>query len=241
MLQPPPRDSIRIGICTDDDRALESWREGLAGEGLHVQALAASQAATADGFAEQHADVYVMHLQSSVGCELPRLRELRERVPLSPLVVWCKGMRDLDQVLALEIGADDVLDAAASASVLGARLRAVWRRCARASGQAAAPDELRFGRLSLQLHARRVALGTTEVQLTEGEFDVLWLLASRAGSAVSRAEILRRVRGLDWAQHDRSIDSRVYRLRNKLRDGDHALQRIRTVRNRGYVFSPGGW
>lgn len=233
--------SIRVAMATDDAQALQAWRRELACEGVQLERLPTG-AALACGPAHGPADIVVLHAQASVGSQLARLRELRERMPLSPLAVWCQGMRELDQVLALETGADDALDAAACGSaVLGARLRALWRRCARVAGQAGAPDELRFGRLSLQLHTRRVALGSTEVQLTEGEFDVLWLLASHAGTPVSREHILRQVRGLDLVQHDRSIDSRVYRLRAKLRDSDGSLQRIRTVRNRGYLFSPAGW
>jgi DNA-binding response OmpR family regulator len=234
-----PKDRVRVAIDTDDLGAWQSWHADLADEGIRVDHLPA--AAVAMPARHGGADIYVMHVQTSVGCQLPRLRELRERVPLSPLAVWCRNLRELDQVLALEVGADDVLDAASGSPVLGARLRALWRRCVRADGQARTPDELRFGKLCLRLHERRVALGPTEVQLTDGEFDVLWLLASRAGTAVAREEILRQVRGLELEPHDRSIDSRIYRLRLKLRDGDPSLQRIRTVRNRGYVFSPSGW
>lgn len=228
--------AIRVAVASDDSEALQAWSQGLATEGIVIERLSAPRSAPL-----RLADVVVLHLQSGLGCQLPRLRELREQVPLSPLVIWCKGLRDLDHVLALEMGVDDVLDAATSPMVLGARLRALWRRCSRGAANGAGSDELRFGRLSVQLHARRVVLGAAEVQLTESEFDVLWLLASRAGTPVSRQELLRQMRGLDLAPHDRSIDSRVYRLRNKLRDGDSALQRIRTVRNRGYVFSPLGW
>jgi DNA-binding response OmpR family regulator len=101
--------------------------------------------------------------------------------------------------------------------------------------------ELRFGRLELLLLPRQVRLAEQLVPLTEGEFEVLWLLASQAGRALSRRELLHCVRGLDDHPLDRSIDSRVYRIRAKLGDDQAALQRIRTVRNHGYVFSPVGW
>jgi DNA-binding response OmpR family regulator len=70
---------------------------------------------------------------------------------------------------------------------------------------------------------------------------VLWLLASHAGQALSRRELLRCVRGLDDHPLDRSIDNRVYRIRAKLGDDEGGMQRIRTVRNHGYVFCPSGW
>jgi DNA-binding response OmpR family regulator len=86
---------------------------------------------------------------------------------------------------------------------------------------------------------RRVVLDGREVQMSEGEFEVLWLLASQAGRAVSRSEILRRVRGLEDHPTDRSIDSRVYRIRAKLGEPGKAAAHIRTVRNFGYAFSTG--
>ena len=84
-------------------------------------------------------------------------------------------------------------------------------------------------------------LAGREVPLSEGEFEVLWLLATHAGQTLSRRELLRRVRGLDDHPMDRSIDNRVYRIRAKLGDEVQPAQRIRTVRNRGYVFCPTGW
>ena len=84
-------------------------------------------------------------------------------------------------------------------------------------------------------------LGGSDVPLTEGEFEVLWLLASQAGQPVSRADLLRRLRGLPYQRIDRSIDCRVYRIRGKLGDADGLSQHIRTVRNCGYLFVPSAW
>ncbi len=125
--------------------------------------------------------------------------------------------------------------------MVAARLRARWRLCAGGTDDEALEDELRFGGLHLTRRERRVARSGAIVPLTEGEFEVLWLLASHAGSALTRSEILRRVRGLDDQPLDRSIDCRVYRIRAKLGDDDRHQHRIRTVRNRGYVFLPIGW
>ena len=93
----------------------------------------------------------------------------------------------------------------------------------------------------LHLRERRVRLGSSDIAFTEGEFEVLWLLASQAGHAVSRVEMLRRLRGLPYQRIDRSIDCRIYRIRAKLGDADGPAQRIRTVRNCGYLFSPAAW
>ena len=88
---------------------------------------------------------------------------------------------------------------------------------------------------------RRAVLGPRAMPLTEGEFELLWLLALRAGHVVQRTDLVPRLRGLEYQRADRSIDCCVYRLRAKLGDDDPAARRIRTVRNRGYLFSPLAW
>ena len=181
----------------------------------------------------------MLYCGQRVAEHLATLRELRAREASLPLIVVCPGLRELDQVLVLEMGADDAIDARSGAAVVAARLRALWRR---ASPAARSPlQQLGFGRLSLHLRERRVQLGEQRIALTECEFEVLWLLALRAGRAVSRGELLERLRGLPYQRIDRSIDCRVYRIRAKLGDAEGAAQHIRTVRNCGYLFSPAPW
>ncbi|MFO1272586.1 MAG: response regulator transcription factor [Rubrivivax sp.] len=218
----------RLALWSDDAAAAEGWRRALEAEGLAVDTAGAAQA-----------DAAAFHVSGGLAAQLARLRELRAAAPALPLVVACRGLRELDQVLALEMGADDVFDASLGAPVVAARLRALWRRGS--AGGAAEPGELAFGALRLVLRERRVWWQGTPVPLSEGEFEVLWLLACQAGRVVTRREILRRVRGLDDHPLDRSIDCRVYRIRAKLGDGGRAAQRIRTVRHQGYAFSPVGW
>jgi DNA-binding response OmpR family regulator len=229
----PARRGHAVGIRCDDPRAGLAWAQQLAAEGLQVQVHAIDDLATAA------ADALVVHVCACLAEQLGRLRSLRLQAPQTPLLVVVRELRDLDQVLALEMGADDVVDAALAAPVVAARLRALWRRGAPPRDPEPA-RELRFGALQLSLVQRQVRLAERVVPLTEGEFEVLWLLASRAGQPLSRRELLRSVRGLDDHPLDRSIDCRVYRIRAKLGDEGDAPQRIRTVRNHGYVFCPAG-
>jgi DNA-binding response OmpR family regulator len=218
------------------DQPADAWCDALRGEGLQVDCSAHHGQDAPEPATSQAA---VLHCTQRLAERLGTLRALRSADPARPLVVVCQDLRELDQVLALELGADDVIDTRTSAPVVAARLRALWRRGAPAAARG--PDQLVFGRLSLHLRERRVQLAGEPVEMTECEFEVLWLLAAQAGRAVSRAELLERVRGLPYQRIDRSIDCRVYRIRAKLRDGDGATQHIRTVRNCGYLFSPSRW
>lgn len=238
-------EAARAGVLAvaDDPEAARPWFEALQLEGLRAQALPAAgagpQALRVDRGVPPLA--VILHISRRLTDSLGTLRQLRAAGAALPLVVVCHPLRDLDHVLALEMGADDVVDAATSAAVVAARLRAVARRNASGATTAPVPEQLHFGALTLQLHERRVRLGSSDVALTEGEFALLWLLASHAGQPVSRADLLRRLRGLPYQRIDRSIDCRVYRIRSKLGDADGPSQRIRTVRNCGYLFSPAAW
>ena len=227
-----------VALWSDDPDSLPAWRAALADEGLAAASFDARGAALD---ARCKPDALVLRVTRSLSEHLARLRELRAQWPLIPLVVACRSQRELDHILALEMGADDVLDCECSAPVLAARLRALWRSASLTANVMPSVDELRFGSLLIQLRERRVTHQERVLALTDGEFEVLWLLASHPGSVLARRDILRQVRGLDDHLLDRSIDSRVYRIRAKLGDSGTAQSRIRTVRNRGYLFSPVGW
>ena len=225
-----PGTAPTVWIHAEDPAGAAAWCQALALEGLTLAG------AGEDGTS---ARAVVLHCRHRVQERLALLRELRALDSARPLIVVGHALRDLDQVLALEMGADDVIDASVSAPVVAARLRALWRRGAGAT--ATAPERLAFGRLALNLRERSVRLDGQPIDLTECEFEVLWLLALQAGRAVSRADLLQRLRGLPYQRIDRSIDCRIYRIRAKLRDGSGAAQHIRTVRNCGYLFSPARW
>jgi DNA-binding response OmpR family regulator len=228
-LSDPTTPAPRVRVWAD--AALQPWCDALAAEGLAVQ-----RSAVLDDTPVQ---AVLLHAAPRLADWLDALRDLKRADPSRALIVICPGLRDLDQVLALEMGADDVIDERMSAPVVAARLRALWRRGTPAASQS--PDQLVFGRLTLHLRERRVQLDGQRIELTECEFEVLWLLALQAGRAVSRSELLERVRGLPYQRIDRSIDCRVYRIRAKLHDGQGGAQHIRTVRNCGYLFSPARW
>jgi two-component system, OmpR family, response regulator RstA len=244
LFEPPAASTSHgplVWVAADDAPAARRWCEALEAEGLraHTRALGGNEADGDEADGGDGAQALVLHCSQRLPERLGRLRELRAWDGQRPLMVVAAELRDIDQVLALEMGADDVIDARVSAPVVAARLRALWRRGA--GPAASTPDHLAFGRLSLHLRERRVQLGAERVEMTECEFEVLWLLALNAGRAVSRAEMLERLRGLPYQRIDRSIDCRVYRIRAKLRDGEGATQHIRTVRNCGYLFSPARW
>ena len=147
---------------------------------------------------------------------------------------------DLDRILGLELGADDYLVKPVRPQVATAHLKACLRRIIERSARSG-DDEISYGRFRINRASRAVMLDGTEVNLTTAEFDLLWLLAERAGSILSRDDIMSGVRGIEHDGIDRSIDMRISRLRRRLGDNpDHPVL-IKTVRGKGYLFSKTGW
>lgn len=153
---------------------------------------------------------------------------------------------DLDQILGLELGADDYIAKPVQPRLLLARIKALLRRNP-ASEETTSADphadqaELSFGNFKISQATRSAHLGDQVVDLTTAEFDLLWLLASHAGNILSRDDLLQQLRGIGFDGLDRSIDARISRLRRKLGDDPENPTRIKTVRGKGYLFSKHDW
>lgn len=160
--------------------------------------------------------------------------------PRYPGVICMLSARtdDIDQVLGLELGADDYIGKPIEPRVLLARVRAHLRRD---SGQRQAHPALCFGQLRIARDTREVTLQDERVELTTAEFDLLLCLAEGAGTILSRDDLLRDLRGIGFDGLDRSIDARISRLRRKLGDLGEVPDRIKTIRGKGYLFNRAGW
>ena len=151
-----------------------------------------------------------------------------------PIMMLTARTDDLDQVLGLEMGADDYVPKPVQPRVLLARMRALLRR---ADGPA--PDgemRLKFENLEIDNATREAWLSGDRIDLTSAEFDLLWLLARNAGRVLTREEIFSDLRGIKYDGQDRSIDVRVSRIRPKIGDDPNQPHRIKTVRSKGYLF-----
>jgi two-component system OmpR family response regulator len=169
------------------------------------------------------------------------LRELRARGATLPIVILTARDEDFDRVLGLELGADEFIPKPVQPRVLLAHIRAMLRRAGMQERPGSESDTVVFGRLEIDTASREVRLAGSPIDLTTAEFDVLWLLARHAGKVLSRADILHELRSLDYDGSDRSVDCRIYRLRRKLGDLADKGERIKTIRNVGYLFSPSPW
>ncbi|KFB67029.1 winged helix-turn-helix domain-containing protein [Candidatus Accumulibacter vicinus] len=155
---------------------------------------------------------------------------------------------DFDQILGLELGADDYIAKPVQPRLLLARIKALLRRSPANPSSAGSdtaepsePSELAFGRFRISQGTRSTHLDNDAIDLTTAEFDLLWLLARHAGNILSRDDLLQELRGIGFDGLDRSIDARISRLRRKLGDDPENPTRIKTVRGKGYLFSKHDW
>jgi DNA-binding response OmpR family regulator len=158
------------------------------------------------------------------------------KVPI--LMLTAKG-DPMDRVVGLELGADDYLSKPFEPRELLARVRALFRRQslqAQDASQAVQPI-LRFGRLEIDRDARGVSVAGKPCELTSYQFDLLMVLAERAGRVLSRDQIMEAVRGRELDAFDRSIDVHMGRIRAAIEDDLKSPKRILTVRGVGYVFA----
>jgi DNA-binding response OmpR family regulator len=149
----------------------------------------------------------------------------------TPIIMLTALAEESDQIVGLELGADDYVSKPFSPKALVARVRAVLRR---AQGQVQPPAVLRLGELEIDLAGHRVELGKAPLHLTPNEFKLLAALARHPGQTLTREQLLDELHGSALAGYDRSVDSHIKNLRRKLEAGPSAPRLIETVYGVGY-------
>lgn len=146
---------------------------------------------------------------------------------------------EIDQILGLELGADDYIQKPISPRVLLARVKTIFRRGTERvrTETVAAPEILRVGTIEVNRQNYTVKIDGKETFFPKKEFELLAFLASNRGKVFSREALLRRIWGESVYVIDRTVDVHVSKVREKL--GKHG-SRIETVKGVGYRFSEHG-
>jgi two-component system response regulator RstA len=232
--------NVDILLIEDDARLAELTATYLEQNGLRVAIEARGERAL-ERFVAEHPRLVLLDLLLPGKDGISICRELRRSHDVPILILTAKDT-DLDHVIGLEAGADDYVTKPVDPIVLLARVRALLRRVERvAANPAERRADILLGALRISETSREVWLHGRSVPLTTQEFELLSLLAHRAGELVSRDEVFRTMRGIDYDGLDRSIDGRVSKLRRKLGDDAAAPTRIKTVWGKGYLLVPDAW
>jgi two-component system, OmpR family, response regulator len=231
--------NTRILLVEDDARLAELTAEYLARNDLTVNIEARGDTAEARILAEQP-DLVILDvmLPGKDGFEVCRAVRPQYR---GVILMLTARDEDFDQILGLEMGADDYIAKPVQPRVLLARIKALLRRLSSPGEPAVDVESMVFGQFRISQATRTAMLGGNSIDLTTAEFDLLWLLATHAGNVLSRDDLLQELRGIGFDGLDRSIDARISRLRKKLNDDPENPTRIKTVRGKGYLFSKHDW
>ncbi|KAF0812968.1 Transcriptional regulatory protein OmpR [Andreprevotia sp. IGB-42] len=217
-------------LLVEDDRKLSALiREYLGEHGFVVDCVYRGDEVLAH-VARRPPDLLILDVMLP-GCDgFAVCKQLRSQSGIPILMLTARG-ENVDEVIGLELGADDYVVKPVQPRVLLARINALLRRPHVAAPSSTAPVSI--GPLRIDRAARQAFLPQGELILTTSEFELLCLLVERMGSVVSRDDILLRLRGIDFDGFDRSADVFVSRLRRKLAS---SLLQIKTVWGRGYMF-----
>lgn len=164
---------------------------------------------------------------------LDALKRLRDGMGL-PVIFVTARRRELDEVLGLELGADDYVTKPFDFDVLLARVKAVLRRSTAMTEEKTTAAPLQVGHLLIDPAAHTVSLAGQLKELSPREFDLIYALALEAGKVVSPDDLLARVWGPDFVGEPQVLYVHIRWLREKLEQDPQHPQHILTVRGVGY-------
>jgi DNA-binding response OmpR family regulator len=155
-----------------------------------------------------------------------------------PIIYLTARRRELDQVVGLELGADDYITKPFDVDVLLARIKAVLRRVSISVETGSNLESLVAGDLEVDPAAHTVTRNGQPVSLSPREFDLLHALALHAGAVIPTGDLLAQVWGAEFIGQPQAIYVHIRWLREKLEEDPDHPRRIVTVRGVGYKLMP---
>ncbi|MDB4474978.1 response regulator transcription factor [bacterium] len=224
----------RLFLVEDDHELASMVADFLTANGFEVVVEHDGKAAL-DRIQSESFDVLVLDIGLPGMDGISICRSVRADYEGPILMLTARG-DEIDEVVALEVGADDYLSKPVRPHALLARLRVHLRRSSQ-SGSDTATTQITVGGLVIDTTNRSVSIDDVSIDLTTAEFDLFWLLAKNAGKVIPRSELYQQLHGVRYDGLDRSIDLRVSRLRKKIGDDPVQPKRIKSVRSVGYLLA----
>jgi DNA-binding response OmpR family regulator len=223
----------KILVVEDEPAIAESIVYSLRRDGFTVTVAPTLSAAERE---VAHVDLVILDLMLPDGSGFDLIGQIRSQKLGTAVIVLSSRDGEADRVAALETGADDYVNKPFSPREIVARVRAVLRRAAPATGappgsraQPTAPVPL-----AVDESTRRASVNGRDMDLTRVEFDLLACMLAAPGRVFTRAQLIDRVWGDGFAITDRTVDSHVKGLRRKVAEADGDAALIETVRGVGY-------
>ena len=219
--------SVRVLVVEDEPKMANLIRRGLTADGIAADIARRGDEGLSMAGAGGY-DAIVLDVMLPVMSGLAVCSKLRAEGNWTPILMLTARDAIDDRVAGLDRGADDYLVKPFERAELLARLRAVLRR-----SPPHAQDRLRVGNLTVDLQRHTATRAERLIELTPREFDLLVYLGRRAGTPVSRDELLREVWSVDPSEPTNTLDVFISNLRRKLEAGGEPRM-VQTVRGAGY-------
>jgi len=225
-----------ILIVDDEPSMIELLDYNLKREGYEVVAAKNGNEALA-AFAGQPVSLIILDIMMPGPDGYDVCKEIR-KISNVPIIMLTAKSSETNKIVGLELGADDYVVKPFSVGELMARVKAILRRSQQFGDrpETAKTDDIVRGELCINKAKRTVCVGSSPIELTTKEFDLLHLLASNPGVVFTREQILDKVWGSESYVVDRAIDVHVRHLREKIENTPDAPKYISTVRGVGYRF-----
>ncbi len=233
---PPRSSSAQILIAEDDKKQAELIRRSLAVEGF--QTLVTHDGRSALDLARQRQpQLAILDIMMPNMDGLDVCRAIRYEMDIPIIFVTARSTEE-DQLLGLDLGADDYLTKPYSPRVLVAKVRTVLRRSGIVATQQA--DAFTMGTIDVNLRSHKVTKNGETVDVTAKEFAVLAALAAERGKVFNRRQLMDAAFGNDYYGLDRTIDVHVANVRKKLEDDPTNPTFLKTVYGVGYRLAEEG-
>ncbi|HEY9164742.1 MAG TPA: response regulator [Candidatus Kryptonia bacterium] len=217
-------------VVDDEQDIVQLIKYNLEREGFRVESASDGNEALVKA-SDIKPDVILLDimLPGKDGYEVMKSLGQSERTANIPVIFLTAKSAEFDEVLGLELGADDYIVKPISPRKLISRIRAVLRRAEGTKGGEGKNIDL--GKVIIDRESYVVRVGGAQVFFPRKEFEILYYLAAHEGKVISRETLLSRVWGSDVYVGDRTVDVHIRKIREKL--GDHA-DMIETIKGVGY-------
>lgn len=163
------------------------------------------------------------------GYDITRLVRRDASLAHIPIIMLTARVEDTDKIIGLELGADDYVTKPYNPREVVARVRARLR-----NQESFITNILRVGGLELDVDRRSVTVDGRQVDLTPTEFNLLHVLMQQEELVFTRSELIRRGLGVNYEGLERTLDSHIRNLRNKIEPDHRHPTYIQTVYGVGY-------
>ncbi len=222
----------RILIVDDDKELVDFLKDYIEKDGYSVEGVYNGKEAM-KLFRHRQFDLVVLDLMLPEKDGFKLCKRMRSESEIPIIILTAKTEED-ERIKGLELGADDYVTKPFSPGELLARIRAILRRV----GEEEGPDEVNYGKLTVNFPKKEILVDNNPVDFTATEFKIFKTLIRRPNQVFSRTQLIHSALGYGYEGFERTIDVHIKHIRDKLQSDPDDPEYIETVFGMGYKFNP---